>query len=698
MSQDPRITELRDRILSCWPEETDTQDLARAADFAIAAHEGQTRASGDPFILHPLHVALILTQEKLSQETVMAGLLHDTVEDCKIGLDDIRQQFGDEVAHMVDGVTKIQRAAPRGSKQREQLDTYRKLVLASAEDLRTLLVKLADRLHNMRTLQALPAQRQERIALETLQVYAPLAHRLGMSRFKEEMEDRALEVLDPEGFQMAGMLQRDRAKNAQPILERMAERISEQLRKAGIEAEISTRVKSRYSIHNKVKRSSPEAVHDILGLRILVDETEQCYTALGVVHTLFPPRFDRFKDYIAVPRANLYQSIHTTVVGWQGKPVEIQIRTRTMHQTAEHGVAAHWLYKEQLSEGGPGHTRRFIRTLAAQDSSEDAYQALRQETFEQEIYAFTPKGDVRLFPEGATALDFAYSIHTDVGHRTVGVRINGEMRSLSTALTSGDVVEIITSDSGRPRPDWLEWAVTPRARQRIRAALALQEEPERLERGRLQLIAQLKAAGLGALAISSRLEETARQMGFEDLRSACLEASKEGRAKNLVERLMHHPPASSRRPAVSAPLSPTGLLVEGQRGVSTRLAGCCTPRPGQELVGLVTIGRGVSVHRRDCPQITKQHAKLADRLVEVVWEGEDQPFRAEMKVVFANQPQLLRDISNTVHECGAELEDVQLRLTRGVVKGRLAVRCTDPEAVMLSLAALPATLQAELAT
>ncbi len=688
-SPDPRISQAAEALLDAVAD-ADREQVSAAVQFAVAAHDGQRRKSGEPFVCHPLSVAAILAREGLAAPTICAGVLHDTVEDTGATVADISSQFGPEVAAMVDGVTKIQRIAARGTPQREKLETYRKLVLASAEDLRTLLVKLADRLDNMRSLQALAPDRQQAIARETLEVYAPLAHRLGMAAFKDELEDLAFRISDPGAWQEAGAVQAQQGRASGQRMKEMSGRLQAALEGAGVPAQISARVKSRYSIARKLQAGGGE-LHDIFGLRIITETEAGCYAALGLVHAAYAPRFDRFKDYIAVPKANLYRSLHTTVIGAGAIPVEVQIRTARMHEAAEHGIAAHWQYKEQLSGGGPAPTRAWaqrLREAAGSPDPQDAFDALRREAFEEEIYVFTPQGDIRLLPAGSTPVDFAYAVHSELGHRCVGARVNGDLRPLSAPLQSGDTVEVLRGKEVRPRRDWLNSAVSARARSRIRAWLARQSEPELIERGLAALQDGLKAAGLEPLAAPGPLAAEAAKLGYVSLDRCAVDAARPDKARALVQRIIRGLAEPGPGPAGEAPRHPErrgkapagdGVLVEGQTGIPVRLAGCCTPHPGDRIEGFVSMHRGVAVHRADCRQLARTGERAKARAIAVEWEqGAESNFRFEVAAVFADRPELMADIATAVYAEGSGLVEISMRVQRGLVRGKVAVSASSP--------------------
>lgn len=693
-----------DAICAHFADEDERTLIRQAADVACGWHAEQRRKSGEPFVLHPLEVARILAEEGLSAETACAGILHDVLEDTDCPPQLICTCFGEAVLHIVQGVTKITQVAPRGTPQREKLATYRKLVLAAAAgphgggDARTLLVKLADRLHNMRTIDAMKPARQEAIARETLDIFAPLAHRLGMARVREELQDLSLRVLEPALWEEAGALQRERQGRAGSALEDMAGQIAGDLQDAGIPAKVTMRVKGRFSIAQKIRRRGGDRtdIYDVLGVRVIVDDADPdlCYRAMGVVHRRFPPRFDRFHDYIAVPKANLYQSLHTTVLGSHGQPVEVQIRSRDMHTVAEHGIAAHWLYKETLSGGGPEQMRSFLsRAAKHQDRAptlEEAFQALRDDVFDDEVYVLTPKGDVRILPAGSCAVDFAYAVHSELGHRCVGARVNGTVAPLTRALVNGDVVEVITSPTGTPSRHWLDHVQSARARQRIRQHFHSADDRELIDRGLALLSSALREADLTPLATPAALGDALRELpSSPSPDSVGAEIARDpSRLGIWVTRLVRHiatPARTSneplesvpevrrraRQPMTSADLS--GLRVDGMSGVQVRLAGCCAPEPGDELTGFVSLARGVTVHRRDCREMQRARAQSSPRLLDVSWDAEiSSTYRGELDVVFVDRPGLMADLADCIAACGAEMAALHLDSDGRVVRGQVA--------------------------
>ncbi len=692
-----RLDQIRDQICRRFDSDAAREAIAEAIDFALSRHHGQLRKSGEPFVFHPLEVARILADEGLSPETVIAGICHDLLEDTGCDQSELRDRFGDDVALIVEGVTKINRAAPRGSVQRRKSATYRKLILAAADDARVLVVKLADRLHNVRTLQAMPAPRRRAIASETLEIYAPLAHRLGMSAIRAELEDRCLAIVDPRAYAEAGQIL---GSIDLTLLDPLCSLLSERLVSEGIEAEIKARVKSRYSIAEKLHRQAAAetiALEDVLGMRVIVASRDACYRVLGVVHDLWPQKSGSFDDYISVPRANLYQSLHTTVIAGGGRVLEVQIRSRDMDEVAERGIAAHWAYKEEtatLRSGGPQATRRWIElaaegqraAAAGDDPLDEAFAALRRDVFADELYVFTPAGDVKLLPAGATAIDFAYAVHSDLGHRLTGARVDGRLWPLIKPLPAGAVVEALSSRTHEPPLDWLTAVKTNRARNRIRAFHQAELEAERTREGLGLIRSALRAAGLAPLTRGEELDRTLERAGFETSARAAADALRDRSrlrfiTKRVIASLTEKPEASKAALPTTPPHPSAGaeVLVDGQSGMRTRIAGCCHPEPGDEIVGYVSLARGVTVHRNDCANITALAAAEAERLIACEWAGSERSFTTRVEVKFLDRPNLLHRLADVVYGSGAELRELDLRSGRGgVVRGHASCIVTSP--------------------
>jgi guanosine-3',5'-bis(diphosphate) 3'-pyrophosphohydrolase len=657
------VRELVDIYRSRHPK-GDTTLLTRAYTTAADAHEGQVRRSGDPYIVHPLAVATILAELGLDANTLAAALLHDAVEDTGVSLDDVTRDFGPQVAALVDGVTKLDRVR-FDSKEAQQAATMRKMLVAMAKDIRVLLIKLADRLHNMRTIAALPPEKQERIAQETIDVYAPLAHRLCIGGIKWQLEDLSFATLYPKRYAEIEQMVSSRAPERDIYLSQVVEMVKGRLAEVKVDGEVSGRPKHYWSIYEKmvVKRREFDEIYDLVGLRVLVGSVKDCYAALGQIHATWKPVQGRFKDYIAMPKFNLYQSLHTTVVGPQGKPIEVQIRTKEMHQRAEFGVAAHWNYKEAGPVADVGWLRRIVDWQSETDDPQEFMESLKLDLDQDEVFVFTPKGDVVTMAVGATPIDFAYAIHTDVGHRCIGARVNGRLVPLDSALKSGDRVEIFTSkvEGAGPSRDWLQVVVTPRAKNKIRHWFSRSRREEAIETGREELVKYMRREGLPVqkLTNSAVLAKMAVDLNYTDL-EALHQAIGENHvsAQSVAQRLARELrggeheeqlPTTVRRPSRSRVQGTGGVHVEGLDDVMVRLALCCTPVPGDEIVGFVTSGRGVSVHRADCANAVTLTTSMGERQIEVEWDGARAGvFVASIEVEALDRARLLGDVSTAL--------------------------------------------------
>jgi GTP pyrophosphokinase len=649
----------------------DVAALDRAYEAAAQAHQGQTRQTGDPYITHPLIVTDVLAGYGMDASTLVAAILHDVVEDTAVTLDDIRDDFGEEVAALIDGVTKLDRIK-FSSREEQQAATIRKMAIAMARDIRVLLIKLADRLHNIRTLGPLPQAKQERIAEETIEVYAPLAHRLGVQEVKHEMEERCFQILYPKRKRELEELVKRRAPQREANLEATMAEVRAAMAEAGIDGEVTGRPKHLYSIYRKMMDSGLafEEIYDLIGIRIIVPEVRDCYAALGLIHTMWAPIHGRFKDYIAMPKFNLYQSLHTTVVGTDGKALEVQIRTEEMHGRAESGIAAHWRYKE-----GAGHPAQVpfaddLRFLDEESTDPADFLAnLKLDLYQDEVFALTPRGDVMTLPRGSTPVDFAYLIHTDVGHRCVGAKVNSRLVPLSSELESGDIVEIITSKAqdARPSRDWLEFVKSSRAAAKIRQWFTKERREAALQDGRDFVAKAIRREGL-ALTGPGReklLESVAQELGYHDL-EALYVAVGDNRlspqtVSNRLARVIHpeveededllEPPVPRRR----APRPSLGIIVEGMDDLLVRIARCCAPVPGDDIVGFVTVGRGISVHRADCANVGALEER-AERIIEVAWAPEQTgSFFVWIQVEALDRPKLLRDVTSALSDLGANI-------------------------------------------
>jgi guanosine-3',5'-bis(diphosphate) 3'-pyrophosphohydrolase len=661
---------------------SDQDLLRRAYVFSAREHKGQVRRSGEPYLVHPLNVASILADLKADDVSIVVGLLHDVLEDTLTSKESISQQFGEEVAELVDGLTKIGRFS-YVSREEEQAETFRKMILAMVSDLRVVLVKLADRLHNMRTLGFLPESKRREIARETLDIYAPIAHRLGMGSLKGELEDLAFLYLEPEEHERVAREVARRMKVSEAMIGDIRNRIEARLEEAGIPAEVSGRMKRSHSIWSKLRRNGVEVaqLYDILAFRIVVAETRDCYAALGIVHQIWRPVPGRIKDYIAMPKPNFYQSLHTTVVGETGQPFEVQIRTREMDLIAERGIAAHWKYKEgRLGPHADDERFQWLRQLVEwQSDVSDPRQflsSLKVDLYPDEVYTFTPKGKVFAFPRGATPIDFAYRVHTDVGHRCVGARVNGKLVPLRTPLRSGDIVEILTAPNQTPSRDWLSSVVTSRARHKIRHFIHEEEKRQAVELGRRLLERELKKykRTIKRLEADGTIARELAQWGFskpEDLYAAVGYGKLPPRS--ALERLvpaeeLARPEPAARESAVSRvvrkilPFGAPDIVVVGHNDLLATLAKCCNPVPGEPIIGYITRGRGVSVHSEKCPNVENL---LYDpgRQIDVTWAGEKKAsYAIELDVLTGDRPGLLADVTHAIAGEGSNIRRIEARV------------------------------------
>jgi guanosine-3',5'-bis(diphosphate) 3'-pyrophosphohydrolase len=662
--------------------DADLSVIERAWDYARDAHDGQVRESGEPYFDHPVAVAFILADMNLDPNTIAAGLLHDVIEDTGRSYEEISQVFGSEIATLVDGVTKLSRMDFK-SREEQQAESLRKMFVAMAKDIRVILIKLADRLHNMQTLDFSPPDKQRRVAGETLEIYAPLAHRLGMWRMKWELEDLSLRYLDTDAYYDLVEKVATKRQEREGYIEEARETLEAALTEIGISAEIQGRPKHFYSIYRKMENQGKDfsEIWDLMGLRVIVGTLRECYAVLGAVHSIWKPIPGRFKDYVAMPKSNMYQSLHTTVIGPRGEPLEIQIRTWEMHRTAEYGIAAHWRYKEG---GGGGDfedkitwLRQILEWQKETRNGTEFVETLKVDLFSDEVYVFTPRGDVKTLPAGSTPIDFAYAVHTDVGHSCSGARVNGRMVPLNTKLATGDIVEIITSKSqAGPSRDWLAIAKTSKAKGKIRQWLKEEQREASVEQGKELVEKELKKLGLQVRANmkEERLLEVAQKFSYQstDDLLASVGYGKLSAAqvvtKLVPERAADETPKPS--PAKKKAGSSHGVRVPGVDNLLVRFARCCNPVPGDPIVGYVTRGRGVSVHRKDCPNAMIIVNAEKDRVVDVYWDtkdGESYPVEIEMEAYDA--PGLLTGVINTAVEMKAHVSAVTAR----TLKNRVAV-------------------------
>ncbi len=664
------MDELRATYLTSHPT-GDTQLIDEAYDVAFERHRGQTRSTGDPYVVHPIAVAQILAEYGLDEATIAAALMHDTVEDTDLTLEGVREQFGDEVALLIDGVTKLDRIK-FSSREVAQAATIRKMAVAMAKDIRVLVIKLADRTHNIRTIAPLPEDKQRRVASETLDVYAPLAHRLGMQEIKHEMEETCFAILFPGPKAELEEAVSRRSPQREGYIENVITEVTEELDAAGIEATITGRPKHLYSIYRKMVSSGLEfeQIHDLIGIRIIVDDVRNCYGVLGLIHTMWPPIQGRFKDYIAMPKFNFYQSLHTTVVGPEGKALEVQIRTQEMHDRAEAGIAAHWRYKEGSSSDGELPVVQDIRELQEDaEDPEEFLENLKLDLYQDEVFALTPRGDVKTLPKGATPVDFAYRVHTDVGHRCAGAKVNGRLVPLSTELESGDIVEIITSKAqdAHPSRDWLEFVKSSKAAAKIKGWFSKERRENAAHDGKESVMKAFRKHNLPLQGVDKEIGVVASELGFDEPESMYMSVG-EGRTspQTVAQRLTRKLKPDEAAEAVMAERLPVphkrrprhagDVIVEGLEDMLVRMAKCCAPVPGDDIIGFVTVGRGVSVHRADCANIGSLTETGAERMVDVAWAVEQSgTFFVWIQVEALDRPRLLRDVTAALSDVGANI-------------------------------------------
>jgi GTP pyrophosphokinase len=681
-------------------EEVDKGLVEHAFVFACERHADQRRASGEDFIVHPVGVAKICAGMRLDTATLCAALLHDTVEDTTASLAEVEEDFGEQVGKLVDGVTKLSGVTFQ-SRDDRQAENYRKMMVAMAQDIRVILIKLADRLHNMRTIGSMPKHKQQEKAKETLEIFAPLAHRLGIHAIKWELEDLAFATLHPRKYNEIKQLVSQQRSEREGYVSRAGQYLGKELEAVGIEAEIAGRAKHFYSIYSKMTKKGREfnEIYDLTAMRVLVGSVKDCYGAIGVIHSLWKPLPGRFKDWVAMPKFNMYQALHTTVIGPEGRPLEIQIRTFEMHRTAEFGVAAHWIYKEDGGKPVEQKVEWLRHLLDWQQETKDPQEfaeTLKADLFEDEVFVFTPKGEVKSLASGATPLDFAYSIHTDVGHRCVGAKVNGKIVPLHYELQSGDICEVLTSKKERgPSRDWLALAKTTRAQSKIRAWFTRERREDSERSGREILHDNMKRAGLPPqkLAGSPLLADVIREMGFkkgEDFYIALGQAKIS--PKTVISKLMHRlkegegvEPATAaaelleRRetPKKTSASSSFGIKVQGVDDVMLRLAKCCRPVPGDPIVGYISLGKGITIHHETCPN-AQALMRNPERFTKVAWEGDTSaPFRVELQVDGWDRHRLLEDLSRTFAETGINILEARCTVVHPMVKNRFVVEVGD---------------------
>jgi len=679
-----RIEGILDRIHDYHPQ-ADVEPLMRAYVFAAKAHKGQERVSGEPYLSHPLEVAGILAELRLDTGTVAAGLLHDVVEDTHSTLTEIKDLFGGEVATVVDGVTKLSRI-PFSTREEAQAENIRKMILAMSKDIRVILVKLADRLHNMRTLDPLPEGKRRLIARETLDIYAPLAHRLGISWIKAELEDLALRHLDTQAYEELSTLIARKRKEREGDIAEAIRLLESKLAEVEIKAQITGRPKHFYSIYKKMREQKKafDEIYDLTAVRVITSSLKDCYGTLGVIHTLWKPISHRFKDFIAVPKSNGYQSLHTTVIGPKGDPVEIQIRTKEMHRVAEEGIAAHWKYKEGKSGIDPADQsfvwlRQLMEWQRDLKDSKEFLETLRVDLFPDEVYVFTPRGDVRQFPKGATPIDFAFAIHTDVGLRCVGAKISGRLVPLRTELQNGDIVEIVTSPNHVPSKDWLKIVKTPRARSKIRQWIKNEERARSISLGRDLLEKEIRRLGkspnqlLRPEAVAMALErygfaadeELFAALGYGKVspRQAVGRLLPPEEFQALTEAEEGREKKGERKPSRPRPAE-EGVRIRGIDDILVRFSKCCSPVPGDEIIGFITRGRGVSVHTADCPNAVSLMAD-PERQIAVSWDGRrKEPHQVKIRVEIGKDRQgLLAEITTAISSTNTNITQADIRVT-----------------------------------
>ncbi|EFL85382.1 RelA/SpoT family protein [Desulfovibrio sp. 3_1_syn3] len=709
-----RIQEILDKV-AANNQNADLELIQKAYVFAATAHAGQTRLSGEPYLSHPLAVADTLAEMGFDEPTVAAGLLHDTVEDTKATIEEIDENFGEEVADIVDGVTKIS-MIPFENKEEAQAENIRKMILAMSHDMRVLMVKLADRQHNMSTLDFQKAHKQKRIAQETMDIYAPLANRLGLYMLKRNLEDLSFKYLRPDVFNQIDHWLDKHQVVEKHIIDKVVGLIQDLLASNHIQGQVYGRIKHKYSIYKKMQSQSLtlDEMHDIMAFRVLVKDIKDCYAVLGLVHSQWRPVHGRFKDYISMPKANGYQSLHTTVIGPEGERIEIQIRTEDMHRQAEHGVAAHWLYKEKGRVNSKdleqfSWLREIFERQGDETDSREFMHALKMDLFKDEVYVYTPAGDVKELPEGATPLDFAFLIHTKVGQHCAGAKVNGRLMPLSTELKNGDIVEIVTDPARNPNRDWLKLVKTAKARSRIQRYLRTEERAHAVALGRDMLEKEGRKVSLnvGKALKEGHLALVAQEMNFEsvdDLIAAVGYAHLTPR--KILNRLyaVLHPneaaPAAPAAPSVKeskeeAVRKTEGVGISGVDGVLMRFAKCCNPVPGDPIIGYISRGMGVSVHRADCPNVANMEP---ERLISVHWDGaEEKPYEAGIFIIAKNVQGVLAEVAQVLAKNNVNITGLNMdNMVDGRAKLRFTVEVRDATQLyqlIEAIRALPSILE-----
>lgn len=662
-----RLDDILEKVKAYNPK-ADLDLIKKAYVFSAKVHKGQVRLSGEPYLVHPMEVAYILACMKLDDATITTGLLHDTVEDTYTTIEEIRDLFGEEIAFLVDGLTKISRFT-FSSKAKQQAENFRKMLLAMAKDIRVVLIKLADRLHNMRTLAPFSDEKRLKMAQETLDIYAPLANRMGIGWIKSELEDLAFMYLEPAVYK--DILDRIKEKKVERdrYIEEVKGIIDKRLRAYGLTGEVTGRPKHIYSIYRKMKEEGIDfdKVYDILGFRIIVGSIKECYEALGVIHSVWKPVPGRFKDYIAMPKANMYQSLHTTVVGPYGERIEIQIRTKEMHRVAEEGIAAHWMYKEgRIVEGREGKWVAWLRQLLEwqQDLKDprEFLESVKGDLFPEEVYVFTPKGDVKELPRGSTPVDFAYAIHTEIGHRCIGAKVNGKIVPLKYHLKNGDVVEIETSQNAHPSKDWLKFVKTSRARAKIRQWIRIEERDRSISLGRELCEREFKKYHLNLSIKSSELEKVAKEaFGLADTDSLFAEVGYGKISPHTILTKVLPPERFEKARPINRITEEGPIVVKGLNDLMVRIARCCNPIPGDSIEGFITKGRGISVHSAGCKNLLSSDP---ERRVEVRWGENINTVRpVKIEVICADEKGLLADMSSAIAKAEANISSAKIRTT-----------------------------------
>ena len=684
--KDKALAEFMEYIHTYLTDDECNQVL-KAFELADKAHEGQFRASGEPYIMHPLAVADILAHLQIDHITLMAALMHDVVEDTSYSKEDLEEMFGSEVAFLVDGVTKLNQFQYE-TKEDRQMENYRKMILAMAKDVRVVVIKLGDRLHNMRTLKHMRSDKQKRIAKETLEIFAPLAHRLGIFNVKWELEDLSFRYLEPEKYYDLVDQMKQKRQAREDIVNDTMSQLTKALGEAHIKADIKGRPKHFYSIYKKMKKDNRDLsqIYDLLAVRVIVDTIPDCYAVLGIAHSLWKPLPYRFKDYISMPKSNMYQSLHTTVIGTMGQPVEIQIRTWEMHRVSEYGVAAHWRYKEGNKNGDKDFDQKVAwlrQVLEWQDTSNptELVNALKLDVFSGEVFVFTPKGDVVKLPIGSVPLDFAYRVHTDVGHRCVGAKVNGKIVPLDYTLQNGDIVDIITSKTGKPSLDWLNIVGSSESKSKIRNWFKRENKAENIEKGLEALEKEAKRLNYSwkELIGDNRLQQVTKQLKAgteEEMFAACgyggipvstvllrlielYKKSKEAEeskrsTEQIIEKLKAQGPKTTK--------NGTGVLVKGEAGVMVRMAKCCSPVPGDDIIGYITRGRGVSIHRSDCTSLGHTPEDL-ERMIEVSWDGSSgESFHVGIDIQAYDRNGLLMEVMAVLSELKITITNINAKV------------------------------------